>query len=155
LSDLWFERLCPWSPELYALGGTVSFSDPRLERHLGPGWSTAEPWGRWAVGASSSMRVHLPRRDTTLTLVVFPYPIGGHVQRLTITYNDLSLGEHELGIADAQEVSVVVPRAAISRQVDVLRFEYAYSRSPSTEGGGGDRRALAVGFIEARIREQE
>ncbi len=154
LSDLWFERLGPWSPELYALGETVPFSDPDLDRYLGEGWSAAEPWGRWAVGASSSMRVHLKRRDTVLTLIVFPYPVEGQVQRLDISYNDVSLGEHELGVADAQEVSVTIPRAAIGRQVDVLRFEYAYATSPSG-AGGGDRRPLAVGFIEAKIRGQE
>ena len=154
LSDLWFERLGPWSPELYALGKTVSFSEPDLDRYLEEGWSRAEPWGRWAVGASSSMRVHLKRRDTVLTLVVFPYPVEGQVQRLGISYNDLSLGEYDLGVADAQEVSVTIPRAAIGRQVDVLRFEYAYAASPP-EAGGGDRRPLAVGFIEARIEGQE
>ena len=64
--DLLFERLGPYSPTLYAVDGRIDLAAGSIERHLGAGWSVAESWGRWAVGRSSEMQVHLEQQDTAL-----------------------------------------------------------------------------------------
>ena len=144
--DLSFERLGPRTPSLYVVDERIDFAGESAGRYLGEGWSTAEPWGRWAVGRFSEMQIHLERRDTALKAIVFPYPVDGDVQTVSVYYNGQRLDEFSLDVADAQEITAVVPRRAITRGIDTLRFEFGYARSPS-EDGSGDRRALSAGFV--------
>ncbi|RLC82982.1 MAG: hypothetical protein DRJ03_18190 [Chloroflexi bacterium] len=150
LRTLSYERLGPWSPALYTVTGSLDLTSDNVAPYLGEGWSMAEAWGRWAIGHSSLVYVHLDKRiDTLLTANVFPYYIEGEAQHITVYYNDQLLDRVVLPDAEAREFSIIIPGSLISRDVDVLRFDYGYTWSPAEGDLGGDQRALAVGFVGA------
>lgn len=150
--SLSYKRLGPWSPTLYTITDTLDFADADTMHYLGKGWSAAEPWGRWAIGRSSEIYIHLGDRvDTWLTMSVFPYRALDLTQQISVYYNDQLLGKFELPVAETQEVSVVIPQKMITRDVDVLRLDYGYARSPAEDKLSGDQRLLAVGFVTLRL----
>ncbi len=152
LRTLSCERLGPWSPTLYTVADGLDFASDSVAPYLGAGWSREEPWGRWAIGRLSVVYVHLEKRiDTSLTMIVFPYHVEGATQQIWVYYNDQLLDKFSLSSTDAQEVSTIIPGSFVTKDVDVLRFDYAYARSPAEDGLSGDQRVLAVGFVTLEL----
>ncbi len=122
--------------------------------HQLTGWSAPEGGFTWSVGASSEVRLPMPRAGGVLELHVQPFI--GHgltgglaAQELGVVVDGIEIGRVRL----RNEVALWfdVPEAAAGRTV-TLRFAHPDAAAPAALGVSADTRALAFQFRRVAVR---
>ena len=126
---------------------------------LTTGWSERERERgmsfRWAVTAESRLVVPVRRRADHLLefrAQPFTYP-GAPAQSVSISVNGEVVAEYELE-AGMTEYRVEVPSQYVGRNLNEIRFQYGYARSPLEVGVSADPRPLAVRFDYLRFQQR-
>ncbi|HEY1795568.1 MAG TPA: hypothetical protein VGG57_05560 [Stellaceae bacterium] len=127
---------------------------------LGRGWGAPEPEGTWATGTEST--ITLPPAPTAapyaISLRVRPLLLRGFVerQRISLYFNELLLGHHELVDPQATEITFAVPEAAVScTGTNQIRLYHPDAAAPEAFGYGRDGRQLSVMVESFRMAGNE
>ena len=119
------------------------------------GWSMPEPWGRWALGTESRVRLVVPLvEDYELEIDAFPNWIEGRTQEVQILVNDQDLAV--LTFVEDSPVNEVIhiPANLLDSGWNQITFqsEYAISPAEATDGANPDARPLSFGVSKLILR---
>jgi hypothetical protein len=136
-------------------GGTVHFANSQTNYLLGSGWSVRENWGRWTDTSPVTLKIALKQQDYILTLKTFPfcYP-QFEQQRITVYWNDHSLGAYTYKDCDIRTINFGVPAEHITMASDEVRIEIANTTTPSEVGIAKDNRQLGLGVISLSLWQE-
>ncbi len=160
-ANVLFARRYGMSPWQYDQLGLRSYNNLRLDmgsgvedRFLGSGWAGPEANDagtyRWAVGTESIVVAPLksglaadPGGNYEVRFRAQPFRFEGAPEQSVELWVNGRLAGRQLFVDGMREYRIEVPRALLSRNLNVFRFRYAYARAPV---GGDDLRELAVRF---------
>jgi len=114
---------------------------------------------RWSEGDSSRLSILPATTDADLELVVLAYPleVAGHCgQSVTVELNGAALGSVKMASGWHRYV-LGLPAGKLVPGPNTLTFRYGYTLCPATDfnGGGNDRRNLAVAFRMFRCQRKK
>src|SRR5262249_55551635 len=122
------------------------------------GWSGFETNSQgvsfvWAEGQEAALGLYLESpRPLELALELWPFPLAGRHQELTVTLNGSALGHREL-VDGQQRVALAVPGERWRAGENLLVFPFAYAVAPADlDPNASDRRRLAAGFDRLSLR---
>jgi hypothetical protein len=124
---------------------------------LADGWSGDESGFRWAVGASSALRLPplpaAPGANLLLAVKLISLELAGRPrQRVRLLVNGAEAGELALRAGHGEYARLIDAGAFHPDAENVLRFEFLYRAQPR-ENHPSDTRELAVAFRSLEIRE--
>jgi Dolichyl-phosphate-mannose-protein mannosyltransferase len=136
---------------------TIDFGTLDDERFIGHGWSGREQGPRfpfrWSDRITSTVLVPLTANidDYRLELQWEPLPGPGlPPQVVTVQINDADLADIKLQ-PGLHTDELGIPHRMLRQNLNLLRFRYAWARSPKDLGLSEDGRTLAVRFVTIRL----
>ena len=114
---------------------------------------------RWSEGDFSRVSILPATADADLELVVLAYPLevaGRRGQSVTVGLNGTELGSVRMASGWHRYV-LALPAGKLAPGPNTLTFRYGYTLCPATDfnGGGNDRRNLAVAFRTFRCQRKK
>lgn len=138
-----------------SLPARLAFSDPETAAaHLGPGFSQAEPWGVWSVGAMSALAFEIEPAQGPLVLEVglrgFVPAARPEARLRFLLAAEAPSGTHRHAsrislLRAAPERVLTLPLPAETRRIEIT-FEMDDPMRPADLGIGQDLRPLGVGL---------
>jgi hypothetical protein len=125
--------------------------------YLQSGWSSAEPWGIWSAGKTSTMRLRVRasgQKDLAMTIEGKCIVARRHrSQTVEISANKIPVGKIRYLSASVVAKTVLIPAVLFRQSEGYFNIEFwpRNPKSPFELGISGDKRTLGFGLVSLRF----
>lgn len=146
----------------YKLGSIISFTDSGNAGPFKSGpWSSAEPWGSWAIGSSAGLVLPLPQvpqKDLVLSGLVMAYVNDRNPsQEVEVLANGNRIDRWIFRSGELRKKKLRIPASLLQsfsiKPLLRLTFRIDKPVSPAELGLSDDMRPLGLGIQELTVRE--